>query len=87
MHVCVYVSVYAQNLEILFFTWLNFEAEKISVNIKAFINIIFLLWKSVENDEPLLDLLIPSLISLTLIFCTLLYFLNLIYIRFESFKG
>ena len=43
------------------------------------LNLFFLLWKYVEHDQPLLYLSIHCLFPLTLILCTLLYFLNFLF--------
>ena len=52
--------------------------------ISFFFHLLFLLWKSVDHNQPLLHLSIPCLFPLTLILCSLLYFLNSCYSRLES---
>ena len=49
--------------------------------------LIFLLWESVENDQPLLCLLVPFLFLISLILCTLLYFLIFIIIVWSLLKA
>ena len=43
------------------------------------LHLLFSLWKSVQHDPPLLHLSIPCLFPLTLILCSLLYFLIFCY--------
>ena len=49
--------------------------------------LLFILWKYVEHDKPLLHLWIPCLFPLSLILCTLFHFLNFCYFRLKSPKG
>ena len=51
------------------------------------LHLLFILWNYVEHDQLLLHLLIPCLFPLSLIICTLLYYLNFCYFILESSKG
>ena len=48
--------------------------------------LLFILWKSVENDQPFFCLTLSCFFPLTLILCTLLNFLYSFYLRLESQK-
>ena len=50
-------------------------------------HLLFLFWKSVENNQPLIHLSTPCLFPLYLIIRTLFYFQFFCYFRLESTKG
>ena len=57
------------------------------ISLHLILHLLFLLWKSVEHDQPLLHMPIPCLFPISLILRTLLYFLNFCYFMLESPKG
>ena len=52
-----------------------------------FLHLLFLLRNSVEHDQPLLHLSIPCLFPLTLILCSLLYFLIFVILGWSLLKA
>ena len=65
----------------------RFKLLSLFTSLHLILHLLFSLWKSVENDKPLLQFSIHFLFLLYLIICNLLYSLIFIYFRLGSPKG